>query len=187
MWPASAPLRSSRKSRLPIRNCSKTAAASYRPARRRLSTLISRPWANGFRFPSIASPRDILSLCSTTSPQRIRLMESLEHHARAAEAANESKSRFLANVSHELRTPMNAILGMIDVALPKAADPLIQDCLQTAKGSADLLLTLLNDLLDSAKIESGKLELEAAPFSLRRMLDQLTRVLRSGQARKNWR
>ena len=72
---------------------------------------------------------------------------------------------------------MNAILGMIDVALPKAIDPTVQDCLQTAKGSADLLLTLLNDLLDSAKIESGKLELEAAPFSLRRMLDQLTRVL----------
>ena len=109
--------------------------------------------------------------------QRIRLLESLERHARAAEAANEAKSQFLANMSHELRTPMNAILGMIDVALPKAADPTVQDCLQTAKGSADLLLTLLNDLLDSAKIESGKLELESAPFSLRRMLDQITRVL----------
>jgi CheY-like chemotaxis protein len=72
---------------------------------------------------------------------------------------------------------MNAILGMIDVALPKAIDPMVQDCLQTAKGSADLLLTLLNDLLDSAKIESRKLELESAPFSLRRMLDQITRVL----------
>ncbi len=95
----------------------------------------------------------------------------------AAEAANEAKSQFLANMSHELRTPMNAILGMIDVALPKAIDPIVQDCLQTAKGSADLLLTLLNDLLDSAKIESGKLELESAPFSLRRMLDQITRVL----------
>ena len=95
----------------------------------------------------------------------------------AAEAANVAKSQFLANMSHELRTPMNAILGMIDVALPKAADPTVQDCLQTAKGSADLLLTLLNDLLDSAKIESGKLELESAPFSLRRMLDQITRVL----------
>ncbi len=109
--------------------------------------------------------------------QRVRSMESLEQNARSAQAANELKSRFLANVSHELRTPMNAILGMIDVALPKAIDPLVQDCLETAKGSADLLLTLLNDLLDSAKIESGKLELKAAPFSLRRMLDQLTSVL----------
>jgi signal transduction histidine kinase len=95
----------------------------------------------------------------------------------AAEAANTAKSQFLANMSHELRTPMNAILGMIDVALPKAVDPTVQDCLQTAKGSADLLLTLLGDLLDSARIEAGKLELESAPFSLRRMLDQVARVL----------
>ncbi len=108
---------------------------------------------------------------------RAEAEERLKHAKQAAEAANAAKSQFLANMSHELRTPMNAILGMIDVALPKATDPIVQDCLQTARGSADLLLTLLNDLLDSAKIESGKLELESAPFSLRRMLDQITRVL----------
>ncbi|MDY0170056.1 MAG: response regulator [Thermoguttaceae bacterium] len=102
----------------------------------------------------------------------------------AAEAANQAKSQLLANMSHELRTPMNAILGMIDVALPKAADPTVLDCLQTARGSADLLLTLLNDLLDSARIESGKLELESAPFSLRRMLDHVTRVLSARASEK---
>ncbi len=57
--------------------------------------------------------------------------ETLEEQARAAQAANAAKSQFLANMSHELRTPMNAILGMLDVALPKAADPHLQDCLQT--------------------------------------------------------
>ena len=108
---------------------------------------------------------------------RKRAEESLLEAKAAAEAANVAKSQFLANMSHELRTPMNAILGMIDVALPKATDATVQDCLQTVKGSADLLLTLLDDLLDSARIESGKLELESAPFSLRRMLDQITRVL----------
>ncbi len=108
---------------------------------------------------------------------RKRAEEALIQAKAAAEAANEAKSQFLANISHELRTPMNAILGMIDVALPKAADATVKDCLKTAKGSADLLLTLLDGLLDSAKIESGKLELESAPFSLRRMLDHLTSVL----------
>jgi two-component system, sensor histidine kinase len=109
--------------------------------------------------------------------QRVNELAAANSEVEASSCANQAKSQFLANISHELRTPMNAILGMIDIALSKATDPMVQDCLQTAQGSADLLLTLLNDLLDSAKIESGKLELESAPFSLRRMLDQMTRVL----------
>ena len=102
---------------------------------------------------------------------RKRTVEQLNAAKAAAEHANQAKSQFLANISHELRTPMNAILGMIDVALPRVADAVAEDCLRTAKESAGLLLTLLNDLLDSAKIASGKLDLEVAPFSLRRMLE----------------
>jgi signal transduction histidine kinase/HPt (histidine-containing phosphotransfer) domain-containing protein len=114
----------------------------------------------------------------THAEERLRLLSAeANRQARAAEAANAAKGQFLANMSHELRTPMNAILGMIDVALPKAVDPHLQDCLQTARESAGHLLALLNDLLDSAKIESGKMELESAHFSLRRMLDQVTRIL----------
>jgi signal transduction histidine kinase/ActR/RegA family two-component response regulator len=103
--------------------------------------------------------------------------EALAKAKAAADASNVAKSQFLANMSHELRTPMNSILGMVELALPNAQDPMVKDCLQTVKGSADLLLTLLNDLLDSAKIDSGKLELESAPFSLREMLDHVSSVL----------
>ena len=126
---------------------------------------------------------DELGLMQAVSDQialaihRTMLRELAEQRAAQAEAASVAKTQFLANMSHELRTPMNAILGMIDVALPRAGDPVVLDCLRTAKGSADLLLTLLNDLLDSAKIESGKLELESTPFSLRRMLDQIRQIL----------
>ena len=116
--------------------------------------------------------------------QRLNLQEALyrsEQELRqataAAEAANIAKSRFLANISHESRTPMNAILGMVDLALPKQVDSTARDFLQTARESADFLLALLNDLLDSAKIEAGRLELESAPFSLRRVLDHAAQLL----------
>jgi two-component system sensor histidine kinase/response regulator len=73
-----------------------------------------------------------------------------------AEVANRAKGQFLTTMSHELRTPMNAILGMIDVALPRITDPTVQDCLQTARGAAAMLSACLNDLLDSASVELGR-------------------------------
>jgi PAS domain S-box-containing protein len=109
--------------------------------------------------------------------ERKRAEEEMAAAKAAAEAANEAKSRFLANISHELRTPMNAILGMVDLASQQITNPTAKDFLQTARQSADLLLALLNDLLDCAKIESGKLELESAPFSLHSIFEQMQRVL----------
>lgn len=95
----------------------------------------------------------------------------------AAEAASQAKSSFLANVSHELRTPMNAILGMIDLAAGENLPAEVADYLQTAHDSADLLLSLLNEILDLSRIESGKLELEIAPFQLRPALQETIKTL----------
>jgi PAS domain S-box-containing protein len=109
--------------------------------------------------------------------QRIRLLESLERHASAAEAANRAKSQFFANISHDLRTPMNAILGMTELALGEAKEPSIRDYLETAKESANVLLELLNEVLDLSRMETGKFQLESTPFNLRATLDQTLKIL----------
>ena len=116
--------------------------------------------------------------------QRIRLMESLQRHAKAAEAANQAKSVFFANVSHDLRTPMNAILGMTELALGETVNPKVKDFLETVKESAVILLELLNEVLDLSRMESGKLQLDALPFSLRRTLNQTLKTLEIRAAEK---
>ena len=109
--------------------------------------------------------------------QRIRMMQSLERHARTAEAANVAKSQFLTNISHELRTPMNAIMGMTELALEEELTPCVRDYLQTAKDSADVLLELLNEILDFSRIETGFFQLESVPFSLRRIVEQTLKTM----------
>lgn len=113
-----------------------------------------------------------------------RLTDELMAYHQAAEAANRAKSAFVANMTHEIRTPMAAIMGFTDLLLDSGPTPQQKEPLGIIKRSSETLLVLLNDALDLARIEAGKLPLEIHPFGLRRAIEDVTRLLQPGAEAK---
>ena len=106
---------------------------------------------------------------SALAIQNARLFQEIEDKSRQLEVANQHKSEFLASMSHELRTPLNAIIGFSEVMLERMfgdVNAKQEEYLNDILSSGRHLLSLINDILDLAKIEAGRMELEAADFHL---------------------
>jgi signal transduction histidine kinase/FixJ family two-component response regulator len=104
--------------------------------------------------------------------------DAAEQERAEAEAANQSKSTFLATMSHEIRTPMNGVLGMIDVLQRQGLDGPQKRTVFTIRDSAQSLLRIIDDVLDFSKIEAGRLELEETAFSLSGLIEGVANTFR---------
>ena len=94
-----------------------------------------------------------------------------------AERANKAKSVFLSNMSHDMRTPMNAIVGFTNIAMKHDPKPEVRECLQKIDNSSEHLLTLINDVLDFSRIESGKCKLVPAPVDITSVTDVVKDIM----------
>jgi two-component system sensor histidine kinase/response regulator len=108
-----------------------------------------------------------------------RQRQALESALESAKAASEAKSQFLSNMSHDIRTPMNAIVGMTAIASAHVEEhERVMECLKKINLSSKHLLSLINDILDMSKIESGKMSLREEPFNLAELVSEVAELVR---------
>ena len=123
---------------------------------------------------AVVGTRNIDSLIKKERMQE----EKLKKAYAVAENANKAKTEFLNNMSHDIRTPMNAIVGFTDIAMKRKPDKEVENCLKKIRQSSEYLMTLINDVLDISRIESGKLEYKPIPVDLRDMINTVLSIAR---------
>ena len=119
----------------------------------------------------------LLLLVYSLLVSRKKQIEALKE-AQNANAANIAKTTFLNHMSHDIRTPMNAIVGFTDIAMKRKPDKEVENCLKKIRQSSEYLMTLINDVLDISRIESGKLEYKPVPVDLRDVINTVLSIAR---------
>jgi len=135
-------------------------------AARILSVNIARLHSSGVEARVVCALADIT--------EELERESALEAARERAESANRTKSQFLANMSHEIRTPLNGVLGMAELLEAALEDQKMREMARTIRDSGATLLSVLNDVLDMSKIEAGKMQIEAKPFSPTEITERIT-------------
>jgi PAS domain S-box-containing protein len=137
------------------------------------------PWFHSRGLPEFDAAGRVVRIAGALEnvTQRHQYEAALVEARKLAADASRAKGDFLAHMSHEIRTPMNGVLGMAEILLETQLDASQRDYVQTIQGSANALLLLINDVLDLSKIEAGKLSLVAKPMELRKVVDDVARLL----------
>lgn len=119
------------------------------------------------------------------SIEKAELTEELEKAKTAAEAANKAKSEFLARMSHEIRTPINAVMGMNEIIIRESGEENIKQYAKDVQNSSEMLLSIINDILDSSKIESGMMEIVPVNYKTADLFKDLYNVASVKAREKN--
>ncbi|MBP3781329.1 MAG: hypothetical protein ILA30_06665 [Selenomonas sp.] len=148
------------------------------PMQMKIARTGSRLWLRlGVSQIGAGSDKQIIVTIVDESLRKIYGME-LERAKTAAEEAAHSKTQFISTMSHEIRTPLNGIVCMLEMAGREPLSDKQQECLQNARRSADDLMQILNDILDFAKLENGRLSVEKQDFDLHESLNRIANVYR---------
>ncbi len=121
---------------------------------------------------------ELVKVLDSQRAELARQEQLLRDALAAAKAANSAKSDFLSRMSHDIRTPMNAIIGMSTIGQMKLEDtPRVQDCFRKIDASSRYLLSLINDILDMSRIETGKMEINSRKFNFAELYEEISSII----------
>ncbi len=134
-------------------------------------------WCRVYTSAAVDQNRLVYSGVVVDVTDRHLAMEEMLLAKRAAEEANKAQSSFLSNVSHEIRTPLNGIIGFSELILRERDPDAIHAMTRTLLHESEILLSLVNELLDQARIESGKMEIERSEFDVAELIDTVSKTV----------
>ncbi len=139
---------------------------------------ITDDYIDGYRV-IYSTFQDITDLMEHVEAEQAKIQRELEEALRREKQANRAKSDFLSRMSHDIRTPMNAIAGMTEIAAAHLDNPVrMRDCLKKISLSSQHLLSLINDVLDMSRIESGKMSVSMNPMFLPELTEDIVTIMR---------